>query len=776
MRDLLPGEYTQMAGRAGRRGLDALGLVLIAVWDEVPSPVTVREVTTGKSTLLESQFRLTYLMICSLFRVEDLKVEDMMKRSFAEFHAQRAHGASQKVIRKAERALALAKQQPWPGSETSSFDYSHQERKQSDGHIAVNDWEKFDRQQYAALADVTLRADKLSDVVRLALFKSPFLPKLLRAGRVVVVRDATTGHDEIAVVLGEGGNGGGGKEKDKEKEKWMVLSLRRHGPVEGFTWRGRGDDVDSKASIHPDPVPSNLGPGLRVHLGPGKAHGSLSSASASNGSGGPAITETGLQVMGSNKKGDDAFDVFGGGAGKKVGKGKGKGKGKDKKGDDGKGVAVAAAASFFAMPGVESPFDSTNSPSAFTAFSTTTATTALPSTTSASHLPRVGTVGEAGVGYAIWTAAASSIRSITAWEIDVTEEETQLLVWSSPSTSAASIIAAVESRLVRDLLRLDPGDASDASVASPPPPRVELPRDLGNQMELHTQLVELTHLESDKATLSSHLKGDPHYARKIALSTTTVLLKAKIKQVVQASSDANLRQLPEFLSRVRVLERLQYVSDERTVLLKGRVMCELQSGEPLLATELIFRGILTDLEPAECVALLSALVFQEKVDGEPDMVSLPDNLRNAHGKVLSLAYELAEVQLACGVELGGQEEQQQQQQQKKQEKEKQQQEKKQKKRQEEKKKAEEWVTGQLKFQLMPVVYAWAMGKTFAEICELTPVMEGSIVRTILRLDEQCRMVRNAARVMGNVTLFEKLEKASELIKRDVIFAGSLYLQ
>ena len=77
---------------------------------------------------------------------------------------------------------------------------------------------------------------------------------------------------------------------------------------------------------------------------------------------------------------------------------------------------------------------------------------------------------------------------------------------------------------------------------------------------------------------------------------------------------------------------------------------------------------------------------------------------------------------------------------------------------------------------MPVVYAWAMGKTFAEICELTPVMEGSIVRTILRLDEQCRMVRNAARVMGNVTLFEKLEKASELIKRDVIFAGSLYLQ
>ena len=35
-RYLLPSEYTQMAGRAGRRGLDAVGTVLIACWDELP--------------------------------------------------------------------------------------------------------------------------------------------------------------------------------------------------------------------------------------------------------------------------------------------------------------------------------------------------------------------------------------------------------------------------------------------------------------------------------------------------------------------------------------------------------------------------------------------------------------------------------------------------------------------------------------------------------------------------------------------------------------------
>lgn len=54
-------------------------------------------------------------------------------------------------------------------------------------------------------------------------------------------------------------------------------------------------------------------------------------------------------------------------------------------------------------------------------------------------------------------------------------------------------------------------------------------------------------------------------------------------------------------------------------------------------------------------------------------------------------------------------------------------------------------------------------------------MEGSIVRTIVRLDEVCREFRDAARVMGNTQLFQQMEQASAAIKRDVIFAASLYV-
>lgn len=74
-----------------------------------------------------------------------------------------------------------------------------------------------------------------------------------------------------------------------------------------------------------------------------------------------------------------------------------------------------------------------------------------------------------------------------------------------------------------------------------------------------------------------------------------------------------------------------------------------------------------------------------------------------------------------------------------------------------------------------VVYEWALGVPFSSICDLTLVQEGSIVRCITRLDELCREVRNCARVVGNPTLYRKMEAASMAIKRDIVFASSLYV-
>lgn len=60
------------------------------------------------------------------------------------------------------------------------------------------------------------------------------------------------------------------------------------------------------------------------------------------------------------------------------------------------------------------------------------------------------------------------------------------------------------------------------------------------------------------------------------------------------------------------------------VALKGRVALQMGSNE-LLITELILKNVLTVLQPAEIAALLSALIFQQRTDFEPN---LPPNLTN----------------------------------------------------------------------------------------------------------------------------------------------------
>lgn len=70
MRPLLPQEYVQMAGRAGRRGLDAYGTVIVVAHDEsFPEEARLRTLMTGASEKLKSKFRLEYRCALAACRV-----------------------------------------------------------------------------------------------------------------------------------------------------------------------------------------------------------------------------------------------------------------------------------------------------------------------------------------------------------------------------------------------------------------------------------------------------------------------------------------------------------------------------------------------------------------------------------------------------------------------------------------------------------------------------------------------------------------------------------
>lgn len=80
-RSIRSGEYIQMSGRAGRRGKDLRGIVMLMV-DAKMELETAKELMSGKADALTSSFHLGYNMVLNLLRVEDADPEYIVKNSF----------------------------------------------------------------------------------------------------------------------------------------------------------------------------------------------------------------------------------------------------------------------------------------------------------------------------------------------------------------------------------------------------------------------------------------------------------------------------------------------------------------------------------------------------------------------------------------------------------------------------------------------------------------------------------------------------------------------
>lgn len=102
---ITPGEYTQLTGRAGRRGIDTLGHSVIQ-WSGNLDPANVAGLASKRSYPLISSFRPTANMAVNLIEAFGRKrARDVLETSFAQFQADRSVVGLAKSIR--EKQLSL---------------------------------------------------------------------------------------------------------------------------------------------------------------------------------------------------------------------------------------------------------------------------------------------------------------------------------------------------------------------------------------------------------------------------------------------------------------------------------------------------------------------------------------------------------------------------------------------------------------------------------------------------------------------------------------------
>uniref|UniRef100_A0A915D9W4 Helicase SKI2W n=1 Tax=Ditylenchus dipsaci TaxID=166011 RepID=A0A915D9W4_9BILA len=240
-----------------------------------------------------------------------------------------------------------------------------------------------------------------------------------------------------------------------------------------------------------------------------------------------------------------------------------------------------------------------------------------------------------------------------------------------------------------------------------------------------------------------HCRFCVYFVEHLRILMKRIRLEESLEELVYQTSSDGLLMSADYMGRLKVLQELDYVDKSNMVGLKGKVACEINNQE-LLITELMLENKFENKSCAEIAAMLSPLTCQSattkssfKANGEGEVSRAPAAvLEQLKKDVTDVANKIDRVQQSHNVHT--------------------------------------LVLDELMFDLMETIYQWANGMPFSEIMKLTDTQEGIIVRCIQRLDEVLKDVRNAARIVGNPALYEKMEETSATIKRDIVFAASLY--
>lgn len=195
----------------------------------------------------------------------------------------------------------------------------------------------------------------------------------------------------------------------------------------------------------------------------------------------------------------------------------------------------------------------------------------------------------------------------------------------------------------------------------------------------------------------------------------SLVLKDKIDEIVRKFDDKSLSLFRDYFQKIEFLKSHNYIDNENNVLLKGRIGCEIRTVNEIIITEIIINNMFADFNFAEMMGFISGFIVKEESSFENDI------------KVNNLLKILNEIML---------------------------------------------------FKYFNAYYfpikEWCESKKLGDIVRYYGVSEGVMVRTILRLEEFCREIKNICVLVNDNELDTKIEAALAILRRDIVQCPSLY--
>jgi ATP-dependent RNA helicase HelY len=188
---LTPGEYTQLTGRAGRRGIDVEGHAVV-IWHPDVDPAEVAGLASTRTFPLRSSFAPSYNMTINLVRrMGPEEAHRLLERSFAQYQADRSVVGLVRGVERGERILDEIAAE-LGGPDASILDYARLCAQVTQRERAQARAVRAQRRQAATDALAALRR---GDIIS--------IPRGRRGGLAVVLESARDSADPRPLVLTE---------------------------------------------------------------------------------------------------------------------------------------------------------------------------------------------------------------------------------------------------------------------------------------------------------------------------------------------------------------------------------------------------------------------------------------------------------------------------------------------------------------------------------------------------------------------------------------------